>query len=90
MEPAVMTDCPSVVRLLYPYLDQEVDSAERDTVDAHLARCPGCRERYVDESQFLALLRRHVAPPKFSPLRGTHSDLDAQLRLPLTESETAT
>jgi predicted anti-sigma-YlaC factor YlaD len=88
MEPAVMTDCPSVIRLLYSYLDHEVDPAGRDMVDAHLVRCFQCRERYSAESQFLALLKSHLAPPKVSPSCGSRIEVEVQLQLPLTDPET--
>ncbi len=83
-----MTDCPSVIRNLYPYLDHEVDSAARVTVDAHLVRCFKCRERYSAECRFLALLKSHLAPPKASPSCGSRIETEVQLQLPLTDSET--
>jgi predicted anti-sigma-YlaC factor YlaD len=83
-----MTDCRSVTRLLYPYLDREMDPAVRDTVDTHLGGCFQCRERFTKESQFLALLKTHLAPPKAPPPRGSRVEVEVQLQLPLTDSET--
>jgi predicted anti-sigma-YlaC factor YlaD len=82
-----MTDCPSVIRLLYPYLDREVDPATRVTVDEHLVRCFQCRERYSAERQFLALLKRYSAPPNASPSCSSRIETEVQLQLPLTDSE---
>ena len=64
--PAVMSNCPSVVRLLYSYCDREVGPIERDKVDAHLAGCPACRALYAIEGQFLDLLKIHLATPRIA------------------------
>lgn len=83
-----MTDCPSVIRLIYPYLDHEIDPAERDQVEAHLVRCPECRGRYAAESQFRTLLTNYLGTPPVSSTSVPRTAIEVQLRLPLTESET--
>ena len=62
---------------LHAYLDGELSPAEAQGVDAHLAQCPGCRERLDEEraliaraGELLALATppdRAVPPPPFRP-----------------------
>jgi anti-sigma factor RsiW len=50
--------CPELDPLIYPYLDGELDEAERDRVDAHASNCPSCRARLGREAAFQGVLRR--------------------------------
>jgi anti-sigma factor RsiW len=50
--------CPDLDPLIYPYLDGELDEAEREHVDSHVAHCPSCRGRLSKEAAFQGALRR--------------------------------
>ena len=56
---------------LHAYLDGELAGAERDSLLAHLAECPACRNRLEEERALVArageLLGR-AAPPKRAPV----------------------
>jgi anti-sigma factor RsiW len=43
-----MAACDSVVRLLSPYLDDELSAPDRAAVEAHLRECAKCPERLAD------------------------------------------
>jgi anti-sigma factor RsiW len=44
-----MPDCASLDRLITPYIDGELDAAERAAVEAHVRRCPPCYSRVAAE-----------------------------------------
>jgi anti-sigma factor RsiW len=50
--------CPELDPLIYPYLDGELDEAERGHLEAHAAGCAGCRSRLSREAAFQGALRR--------------------------------
>jgi anti-sigma factor RsiW len=52
-----MYDCSTVMKLMHPYLDGELDVKESVLVDEHLQGCEYCREAYLAERAFLALVR---------------------------------
>jgi predicted anti-sigma-YlaC factor YlaD len=58
-----MDDCPSVTKLLYPYLDRELATHEGDRIERHLATCSACGERFDREREFLSFLRTNVVSP---------------------------
>lgn len=45
-----MSKCQELEPLLAPYADGEAHGADRAAVEAHLDRCPGCRDRVVSQS----------------------------------------
>jgi anti-sigma factor RsiW len=50
------------------YYEGDLDSAERDAVDAHLAACPACQQEYqqlVAAMNALASMRGQAAPKDF-------------------------
>ncbi len=64
-----MYDCSTVIRLLQPYLDGELDVKESLRTQTHLRECPSCREMFSAEQAFQDLVRHNVAPspaPEFT------------------------
>src|SRR3989338_1903119 len=55
-----MYDCQTLLKLLYPYLDNELDVKESIRVQMHLEECPSCRTIFEKEQVFLAWLREKV------------------------------
>src|SRR5262245_57916874 len=51
-------NCIELDRLIYPYLDGELDEAEREHLETHVGGCPGCRSRLSREAAFQGALRR--------------------------------
>src|SRR5712692_9584847 len=51
-------NCAELKSQLHPYVDGELAVAAMSEVDAHVAECPGCRERVAREREFRQLLRR--------------------------------
>jgi len=51
-------NCIELDPLIYPYLDGELDEAERGYLEAHVGSCPGCRSRLSREAAFQGALRR--------------------------------
>lgn len=45
--------CDEAVRVLWDYLDTELDDALRERVREHLLECAHCREQYTFEGNFL-------------------------------------
>lgn len=58
-----MYDCSTVIKLLHPYLDRELDVKESVRIQTHLRECPYCREMFSAEQAFQDLVRQNVAPP---------------------------
>ena len=44
-----MSDCQSIDPLITPYVDGDIDAAERGRVDDHVRRCPPCHSRVTSE-----------------------------------------
>jgi predicted anti-sigma-YlaC factor YlaD len=76
-----MDDCPSVIKLLYPYLDRELVSPETEGVERHLASCPACRAVFDGERAFLDLFKTHFVASSTQP--SPPSRLLAGIQLPL-------
>ena len=53
-----MTSCPEYRQLIGVYVVGAIDPHERALMDAHLARCPGCREELASLAGLPALLGR--------------------------------
>ena len=65
-----MSDCRSVIRRLWEFLDGELPGAEADEIRQHLAECEACNPQYRFRLRFLnALVRAYAArelpPPEF-------------------------
>ncbi|MEP6692842.1 MAG: anti-sigma factor [Gemmatimonadaceae bacterium] len=45
--------CEETVRALWDYLDRELDAPTMAAIDAHLARCDGCREHARFERELI-------------------------------------
>ena len=74
-------NCKDCEALLHPYLDGEMDAAQRSDVDAHLKSCPECRKAL---EQFQTLQRALQQPG----LRYTASDtLRQRLQKKLREAD---
>ncbi len=52
--------CSDLDPLIYPYLDGELDEAERGHLERHAADCHSCRVRLSREAAFQGTLRRSV------------------------------
>lgn len=53
-----MDSCRRIDALVTPYVDGELDRAEREVVEAHLQRCPPCRSRVTAEQAVCILVKR--------------------------------
>jgi anti-sigma factor RsiW len=57
-----MPDCKTLDLFAAPYVDGELEAADRAAVDAHLSACPPCRSRLDAERSVRALIHaRHAA-----------------------------
>jgi len=73
--------CQECEELLHPYLDGEIDSAQRAAVDEHLKACDDCRQAL----EHLQMLRRALQLPE---LRYTASDvLRQRIKTKLREAD---
>jgi anti-sigma factor (TIGR02949 family) len=61
-----MMGCDDALRQLWEYLDGNVEAAERDLIEEHLARCLRC----CGERDFAEALRRFLASHAGSDLPG--------------------
>jgi predicted anti-sigma-YlaC factor YlaD len=57
--------CKAVQKMMSRYLDDELSSGARDSVDAHLAQCAACEAEYAAQRQLWGLLARAepIQPP---------------------------
>lgn len=55
--------CSTVIKLLHPYLDRELDVKEAVRVQTHLQECPYCYELFSAEQAFQNLVRQDAEPP---------------------------
>lgn len=61
------TQCDLVRELLSPYIDDELDPAERQRVDSHLESCQSCREEFDSIRKTISLVQSlPVIEPKRS------------------------
>ncbi len=56
-------ECQAIQKRISAYLDGELDAGLRDTIQAHLNECAGCRQAAAQLSQVYALLEEDVAQP---------------------------
>jgi anti-sigma factor (TIGR02949 family) len=73
------TICEKCEELLQPYLDRELDDAERSEAESHLNECGYCRKRY----HFEANLRRSVRSACVEEMSPELKAKLASLRTPL-------
>jgi hypothetical protein len=62
-------NCENIKELLNAYIDNLLSEKERETVHAHIASCPSCKEELDELTQAVNLVReldRVVPPPWFS------------------------
>src|SRR5438067_483393 len=64
-----MSDCKKLDSFVTPYVDGELESANRAEVDAHLRVCPPCQARVVVEQSVRDLLsaRKHAFKEACAP-----------------------
>lgn len=55
-----MYDCSTIMKLLHPHLDGELDVKESIRVQTHLQECPFCRENFMAEKAFRDLVHQHA------------------------------
>ena len=53
--------CDQCEEWMQPYMDRELDEAERAEAEAHLADCGYCRKRYRFEENLRVFVRQAVA-----------------------------
>jgi hypothetical protein len=60
------SDCQIVQGLLSPYIDEQLNPADKERVEGHLERCPACLEELESLRSTVKLLRRvsMVTPPR--------------------------
>lgn len=68
-----MYNCRECKERLYPFLDRELDPAERQEVQEHLTRCAGCDKRFRFEGNVL----RYIG----EVARSTHCPDEARARI---------
>ena len=56
-----MKNCADIDLLMTPYVDDEVDTTERQAVDVHLADCARCRDRADAERTARRIVRSHAS-----------------------------
>ena len=64
-----MCDCDDCEKFLQPYLDRELDDAERMEAEEHLDRCSYCRRRYRFEAELRMFVRRATTEPMPAELK---------------------
>ncbi len=62
-----MDECSTIMKLMHPHLDGELDPKESLRAQMHLECCTACREAFLAEKAFLDILRAQLvqqpAPP---------------------------
>ena len=67
MTPDPIPDCAEVVRALWEYIDERMESADLSRIEDHLDRCEGCRAHAAFEERLvrtLAGLRKQHSDPE--------------------------
>lgn len=65
--------CEEALRMLFTYLDDELDAAHRQKVETHLERCRSCFSR----AEFERRLKTHLAELGSAPLPAS---MEARIR----------
>ncbi|HET8761117.1 MAG TPA: zf-HC2 domain-containing protein [Nitrospiria bacterium] len=56
-----MYTCEGAIRVIYPYLDGELEVEETGRLQIHLQECPCCRAEFASEHSFLDLVRSQMS-----------------------------
>jgi mycothiol system anti-sigma-R factor len=73
------TICEKCEELIQPYLDRELDEAERREAESHLDMCGYCRRRYHFEESLRRYVRKACAEEMPSELKAKLSRLRTAL-----------
>jgi anti-sigma factor (TIGR02949 family) len=73
-------DCARCEEMIQPFLDRELNEAERVEAEAHLSGCSYCRKRYRFEEHLRRFVRQAVVAEPMTPELKARL---AQLRTPL-------
>ena len=65
-------DCEDVVRLVWPFLDDELTLRDAARVRQHLRECASCRAFVRFERAFLRAMHAALRPPRQPSSRGLH------------------
>ena len=71
--------CAKCEELLQPFLDRELNDAERAEAEAHLSTCSYCRKRYRFEEHVRQFVRQAVVEPMPLELKQKLADLRTPL-----------
>jgi len=71
--------CAKCEELLQPFLDRELNEAERASAEAHLALCSYCRKRYRFEAHLRRFVRQSVVEEMPPGLKARLSELRTPL-----------
>jgi len=72
--------CARCEELLQPFLDRELNDAERAEAEAHLSLCSYCRKRYRFEERLRRFVRQAVVAEPMPPdLKARLADLRTPL-----------
>jgi len=71
--------CAKCEELLQPFLDRELNEAERASAEAHLALCSYCRKRYRFEAHLRRFVRQSVVEEMPPELKARLSELRTPL-----------
>jgi mycothiol system anti-sigma-R factor len=78
-----MNACDDIEKLLYPYLDGELDIKQNLDVEAHLLHCQNCCELLNEEKRFLSLVKNGCLQEEGPPaLRAKIEQMVAKKRRP--------
>jgi anti-sigma factor RsiW len=81
--------CPSFENRILDYLENQLPSAARAEVEAHLVACPACRDFACQLRQLDAALTRHVVAPTLRPEFDVRLHARIENAVLLTETEIA-
>jgi anti-sigma factor (TIGR02949 family) len=71
--------CAKCEEVLQPFLDRELNEAERASAEAHLALCSYCRKRYRFEAHLRRFVRQSVVEEMPPELKTRLSELRTPL-----------
>ena len=57
-------NCVETTATVQAYVDGELDGVDRESVERHLASCPGCARRVHVQTRFRAAVRAHLHRPE--------------------------
>ena len=62
-----MDDCDKCEEMMQPYLDRDLDDAQRAEAEGHLDGCSYCRRRYRFEVELRRFVRQSVVAEPMAP-----------------------